>query len=155
LLIGWFRVVHYWCVPVLKVIGPVPATAYVPLAMVLFPDRFFTCAALIAIAVWFPVNVLTYSRITNVPVAYLDVARTLGVGRTYLIFRVAIPAASSTIFVVLFMGLAASFLTLIVAETVGVKDGLGWYLNWQRSWADYARVYGVLVIMALFFSTIM
>ena len=47
----------------------------------------------------------------------------------YLIFRVAIPAAMPNIFIGLFMGLGASFLTLIVAETVGVKSGLGWYVQ--------------------------
>ena len=38
-------------------------------------------------------------------------------GRAYLIFRVAIPAAMPNIFIGLFMGLGASFLTLVVAET--------------------------------------
>ena len=56
-------------------------------------------------AVWFPVTMLTSSGIANVPVSYLDVARTLGAGRRYLIFRVAIPAAMPSIFLGLFMGL--------------------------------------------------
>ena len=45
--------------------------------------------------------------------------------------------------------------TLVVAETVGVKSGLGWYLSWAQGWAEYGKVYGALVIMAAFFSTIM
>ena len=104
-LIGWFRGVRYWGMPVLKVVGPIPATAYVPLAMVMFPNEFLSGAALIALAVWFPVTMLTASGIANVPLSYLDVARTLGAGRRYLIFRVAIPAALPSIFVGLFMGL--------------------------------------------------
>ena len=59
------------------------------------------------------------------------------------------------IFIGLFMGLGASFLTLIVAETVGVKAGLGWYIDWAQGWAEYGKVYAALVIMAVFFSTIM
>jgi NitT/TauT family transport system permease protein len=59
------------------------------------------------------------------------------------------------IFIGLFMGLGASFLTLIVAETVGVKSGLGWYVQWAQGWAEYGKVYGALIIMAAFFSTIM
>ena len=98
---------------------------------------------------------LTSSGIANVRLSYLDVARTLGAGRLYLIFRVAIPSALPNIFVGLFMGLGASFLTLIVAETVGVKAGLGWYLAWQQGYAEYAKVYAALLIMAVFFSTLM
>src|SRR5262249_2086274 len=86
---------------------------------------------------------------------YFKVARTLGAGRGYLIFRVAIPAAMPSIFIGVFIGLLVSFLTLVVAETVGVKNGLGYYLIWQKGYADYSQVYGCLLIMAVFCSGIM
>ena len=73
----------------------------------------------------------------------------------YLIFRVAIPSALPNIFVGLFMGLGASFLTLIAAETLGVKYGVGWYIAMQKGNAEYAKVYASLIIMAVFFSTLM
>ena len=153
--IGWFEPARYWGMPILKVVGPIPATAWIPLAMVLSPSSIFSAVGLIALAVWFPVTMLTASGISNTRASYLDVARTLGAGRAYLIFRVAIPAAMPSIFIGLFMGLGASFLTLVVAETVGVKSGLGWYVSWAQGWAEYGKVYAALIIMAAFFSTIM
>jgi NitT/TauT family transport system permease protein len=153
--IGWSMPVRYWGMPILKVVGPIPATAWIPLAMVVSPSAIFSAAALIALAVWFPVTMLTASGISNTRASYLDVARTLGARRGYLIFRVAIPAALPSIFIGLFMGLGASFLTLVVAETVGVKSGLGWYVAWAQGWAEYGKVFAALVIMAAFFSTIM
>jgi NitT/TauT family transport system permease protein len=152
--IGWFPFARYWGMPILKVVGPIPATAWIPLAMVIFNSA-FSAISLVALAVWFPVTMLTASGISNTRASYLDVARTLGAGRAYLIFRVAIPAAMPSIFIGLFMGLGASFLTLVVAEKVGVKSGLGWYLDWAQGWAEYGKVYAALVIMAAFFSTIM
>jgi NitT/TauT family transport system permease protein len=153
--IGWFPHARYWGMPVLKIVGPIPATAWIPLAMVLSPSAMFSAIALIALAVWFPVTMLTASGISNTRTSYLDVARTLGGSRAYLISHVAIPAAMPSIFIGLFMGLGASFLTLVVAETVGVKSGLGWYLSWAQGWAEYGKVYAALLIMAGFFSTIM
>jgi len=153
--IGWSAPIRYWGMPLLKVVGPIPATAWIPLAMVVSPSAFVSAAGLIALAVWFPVTMLTASGISNTRAAYLDVARTLGAGRTYLIFRVAIPAAVPNIFIGLFMGLGASFLTLVVAESVGVKSGLGWYVSWAQGWAEYGKVYAALIIMAAFFSTVM
>jgi NitT/TauT family transport system permease protein len=153
--IGWFKQARYWGMPLLKVIGPIPATAWIPLAMVISPKAIFSATGLIALAVWFPVTMLTMSGISNTRASYLDVARTLGAKPAFLIFRVAIPAAMPNIFIGLFMGLGTSFLTLIVAETVGVKSGLGWYLSWAQGWAEYAKVFAALVIMAAFFSTIM
>ena len=152
--IGWSRNVRYWGMPLLKVVGPIPATALVPLAMVLFSGA-GSAVALIAVAVWFPVTMLTASGVSNVRASLLDVARTLGAGRLFLIFRVAIPAAMPSIFIGLFMGLGSSFLTLIVAEQVGVKSGLGWYVSWAQGWAEYGKVFAALVIMSAFFSTIM
>lgn len=153
--IGWFAPARYWGMPLLKVVGPIPATAWIPLAMVVAPNATASALGLIALAVWFPVTMLTSSGISNTRASYLDVARTLGAGRAYLIFRVAIPAAMPNIFIGLFMGLGASFLTLVVAETVGVKSGLGWYLQWAQGWAEYGKVYAALIVMAAFFSTIM
>ena len=152
--VGWFAHARYWGMPVLKVLGPIPATAWIPLAMVLSPSGTWSAIGLIALSVWFPVAMLTISGISNTRASYLDVARTLGAGQAYLIFRVAIPAAMPSIFVGLFMGLGTSFLTLIVAETVGVKSGLGWYLSWAQGWAEYGKVFGALLIMSAFFSTI-
>lgn len=153
--IGWSSPVRYWGMPILKVVGPIPATAWIPLAMVISPSAVVSAAGLIALAVWFPVTMLTASGISNTRASYLDVARTLGAGRGYLIFRVAIPAAVPSIFIGLFMGLGASFLTLVVAESVGVKSGLGWYVSWAQGWAEYGKVFAALIIMAAFFSTVM
>jgi NitT/TauT family transport system permease protein len=153
--IGWFAHARYWGMPVLKIIGPIPATAWIPLAMVVSPSAKWSAVGLIAISVWFPVTMLTASGISNTRASYLDVARTLGAGRAYLIFRVAIPAAMPSIFIGLFMGLGTSFLTLVAAETVGVRYGLGWYVSWAQGWAEYGKVFAALIIMAAFFSTIM
>ena len=154
-LIGWFAPVRYWGMPVMKLIGPIPATALIPMALMLFPNPTLSAVSLIAMAVWFPVTMLTLSGVSNTRASYLDVARTLGAGQGYLVLRVAIPAAMPSIFVGLFMGLGASFLTLIVAEAVGVQAGLGWYIDWARAYSDYTKVYAALVIMAVYFSTIM
>lgn len=153
--IGWSSSARYWGMPLLKTIGPIPATAWIPLAMVVSPSALVSAVCLIALAVWFPVTMLSASGVSNTRASYLDVARTLGAGRGYLIFRVAIPAAMPSIFIGLFMGLGSSFLTLVVAESLGVKAGLGWYIDWARNYAEYAKVYAALVIMAVFFSTIM
>jgi NitT/TauT family transport system permease protein len=157
--IGWFGAARYWGMPVLKLIGPIPATAWVPIAMIITSyigaPSGSAAVSLIALAVWFPVAMLSASGISNVRSSLLDVARTLGAGRAYLIFRVAIPAAMPSIFIGLFMGLSAAFLTLIVAEGVGVKAGLGWYIAWAQGWNEYKKVFAALVIMAAFFSSIM
>ncbi|QBQ99505.1 ABC transporter permease [Paraburkholderia pallida] len=147
--IGWSRTVGYWLHPVLRLIGPLPATAWLPLAFFFFPSSFSASVFLIALASAFPVAVLTWSGVAAVSPAFYDVARTLGARAGFLILRVAIPAALPSVFVGLFMGLGASFSVLIVAEMMGVKAGLGWYLQWAQGWAAYSNMYAGLLVMAL------
>ena len=47
------------------------------------------------------------------------------------------------------MGLYYSFAVLVVAEMLGAKYGLGWYIQFQTAYSGYANVYATLVIMAL------
>ncbi|WP_051585823.1 ABC transporter permease [Caldanaerobius polysaccharolyticus] len=153
-LMGWSKKCYYWLGPLLKIIGPIPATAWIPISMALFPTSFMASVFIIVLAVWFPVTVMTSSGIANVPASYFEVAKTLGADEKYLIFNVAIPASLPTIFIGLFMGLGMAFLTLIVSEMLGVKAGLGWYINWAQGWAEYSKVYASLFVIALIFSTL-
>src|SRR5205814_531917 len=147
--IGWSRSVGYWIHPVLRFIGPLPATAWLPIAFFTFPSSWSASTFLIALATGFPVTVLTWSGVASVQTAYYDVARTLGASPRFLILKVAIPAALPHVFVGLFMGLGSSFAVLVVAEMLGVKSGLGWYLQWAQGWAAYANMYGALLVMGL------
>jgi NitT/TauT family transport system permease protein len=147
--IGWSRAVGYWVHPVLRFIGPLPATAWLPIAFFTFPSSWSASTFLIALATGFPVTVLTWSGVASVSNAYYDVARTLGAKPSFLVLKVAIPAALPHVFVGLFMGLGASFAVLVVAEMIGVKAGLGWYLQWAQGWAAYANMYAALIVMSL------
>jgi NitT/TauT family transport system permease protein len=152
--LGWSKRAGYWIHPVMRVIGPLPATAWLPLAFFVFPTSGSASTFLIALATAFPVTVLTWSGVAGVQTAYYDVARTLGATPRFLILKVAIPAALPHVFVGLFMGLGSSFAVLVVAEMLGVKSGLGWYLQWAQGWAAYANMYGALLVMALMCSTL-
>lgn len=147
--IGWSRAIGYWAHPVLRLVGPLPATAWLPIAFFAFPTSHSASTFLIALATGFPVTVLTWSGVAGVNKAYYDVARTMGASQRFLVLKVAIPAAMPSVFVGLFMGLGASFSVLVVAEMMGVKSGLGWYLQWAQGWAAYANMYAALLVMAL------
>ena len=152
--IGWSRTINYWVHPILRFLGPLPPTALLPLAFFFFPTSHAASVFLIALATGFPVAILSWSGVASVNKAYYDVARTLGASNWFLIFRVAIPAALPQVFVGLFMGLGSSFVVLIVAEMMGVKSGLGWYLTWAQGYASYTNMYGALIVMTIIFSSL-
>jgi len=147
--IGWSRAIGYWVHPIMRFIGPLPSIAWLPIAFFVFPSSWSASIFLIALAVGFPMAVLTWSGVANVNPAYYDVARTLGANSRFLILKVAIPAALPQVFVGAFMGFGASFAVLVTAEMMGVKAGLGFYLQWAQGWAAYANMYAALIVMSL------
>ncbi|SED44503.1 ABC transporter permease [Rhodobacter sp. 24-YEA-8] len=147
--LGWSKRFAYWGMPVLKLIGPVPASAWIPCAFFIFPSTFQASVFLVALASGIPVAILTASGISQVNRAFYDVARTLGATSRWQVTKIAIPAALPNVFVGLFMGLYYSFAVLVVAEMLGAKFGLGWYLQFNTAYSAYANVYAALIVMAL------
>ncbi|MBR5734371.1 MAG: ABC transporter permease subunit [Desulfovibrionaceae bacterium] len=147
--VGFNRHVRYWVLPWVRILGPIPATAWIPIVLVCFPSVVSASAFLIGLAVWFPTTVLTASGIANIEKAYFEAAATLGASKSYTIRKVGIPAAMPHMFLGLFNGTCASFLTLVTAEMLGAKYGIGWYINWQKEMMAYPNVYAGLMVMSL------
>jgi len=88
----------------------------------------------------------------SIPKSTFEVASTFGVSKLGMIFKVAIPASSPFIFQGLTQGMSIACTSLLIAEMMGVEAGLGWYISWQRGWAEFAGMYGaVLIICVTFF----
>lgn len=147
--LGWSKRFSYWGMPILKLIGPVPATAWIPCTFFFFPTTFAASVFIVALASGIPVTILTASGVGLVDRSYYDVGRNLGATDWYLVSRIAVPASLPHVFVGLFMGLYYSFAVLVVAEMLGAKYGLGWYIQFQTAYSGYANVYATLIIMAL------
>ena len=147
--LGYFKVVGYWLNPITKIIGPIPTTAWIPLALSTFPTTHAANVFLIAFAVWFPVTLMTSSGIQSISNVNFEVSRTLGASTLYQIIHVAIPAAMPSIFLGVFYGTVSSFATLMAVEMNGNSSGIGWYINWQKSVMLYDGVYAGLIIIAV------
>ncbi|MCR5748533.1 MAG: ABC transporter permease subunit [Lachnospiraceae bacterium] len=147
--LGYFKQVGYWLNPVTKFIGPIPTTAWIPLALSIFETSHEANVFLIAFAVWFPVTLMTSSGIQSTGNVYFEVSRTLGASTFYQIFHVAVPAAMPSIFLGLFYGTVSSFATLMAVEMNGNSSGIGWYINWQKQVMLYDGVYAGLILIAL------
>lgn len=155
LALGYNRRVGYWLNPVTKFLGPVPTTAWIPLALSVFPTTHGANVFLIAFAVWFPVTLMTASGIQSVSKVFFEVSETLGAQTFFKVFRVAVPASLPQIFLGLFYGIVSSFATLMAVEMNGNSQGIGWYINWQKSVMQYDGVYAGLIIIAMLCSLIL
>jgi NitT/TauT family transport system permease protein len=155
IFLGWYRQWGYWVFPTVKIMSVIPATAWIPVAMIVFPSSFGAEVFLIVLSVWSPVAYMTATGIAGIPKAHIEAALTLGADERFLLFKVAVPGAMPSIFIGIYTATGLSFATLVVSEMIGAKAGLGWYINWAKSWSNYAKVYASIVIMAILFSLVM
>ena len=148
--VGWSKKANYWIYPFIRILGPIPSSTWTPLALVVFPSAQGAAVFLIAFGVWFQITILTASGIQSVKKAYFEVSSTLGANDLQNLFKIAIPAASPSIFLGFFNATCSSFVALMAAEMIGCKSGLGWYVNWQKTMLSYPNVYAGLIVVAVF-----
>lgn len=149
IILGWSKKANYWIFPVLRFIGPVPTTIWIPMSLLIFPSLLSASVFIVALSMWFPTMVQTSSGIQNVSKGYYAVASTMGASTLYQIIHIAIPAALPQIFVGVFSGITSSFTSLMMAELMGAKYGIGWYINWKQQIMAYSYVWIGLLILAL------
>ena len=153
-LVGWFSKVSYWVSPILKVLGVIPAVAWMPFALTLLPTPFSAAVFLIAVCVWSLVTTLTAAGVRSTPKTLFEAGRTLGGSEAYLVFHIAIPHALPQIFTGIATANGYAFTTLVMAEMMGQPGGLGYYINASKVWSAYYKVFAAIIVMAILFSII-
>ena len=154
-LIGWYPKARYWILPVLNICGVIPAVAWMPFALTLFPTSFAAATFLIAICSWFPVATMTADGVQGTPKSLFELSRTFGAGQFYQVFHIAIPHAMPQIFTGVLTAAAFGFTTLVMAEMMGQPGGLGYYINTSKVWSAYYKVFAAIIVMAVLFTVIL
>lgn len=152
---GYSRKVRYWIDPIIKFMGPIPISAWVPIIMA-FAAKSLSLGNLfvVFIGVWFSVTVASMAGVSNVDRSYFDAAKILGASQRQLIFRVAIPHAMPNIMAGMTQGMSTACTAIMVAEMLGVKAGLGWYMTWQKAWSLYNNMFASLIVIFLIFTVV-
>jgi NitT/TauT family transport system permease protein len=151
---GWSRRASYWVMPLIKLLGPIPSTTWISIILVVASSLFAGSVFMIALGVWYPVTMAALNGVGNVQRGNFEAARTFGLGSARLVLKVAVPAAMPSIFNGLTQGMGVACTALMVAEMLGVESGLGWYINWQRGWAEFAKMYAAVIVICLTFTAV-
>ncbi len=129
LLMGWSRRAEIVLNPTFLFLRPIPALAWIPLAIVWFGlgdgGKIFT----IWLTAFVPSVINTFTGVRQVDTVLIAAARTQGASTAQVIRHVVIPGALPMIFTGLRLSLQAAWTTLVAAELVGAFFGLGRVLN--------------------------
>jgi len=126
-----------------------PHLALVPIFIIWFGIGETSKIALIAIGPIFPLYLNVLHGIRGVDERLVESARSCGVTRVGLIFRVILPGALPQILVGLRQALGLGWLSLVVAEQTATTSGIGFLMNDAREFLRTDVIFVVLVIYAL------
>lgn len=125
LMIGRIPVVRQLLDPTFQVLRPIPVTAWLPLAMIIFGLGPRSAVALVFLGAFYPILINTIFGVRAVDVRLFEAASMLGCEGTAQFFRVGLPASLPAIFTGLRLGLGFAWVVIVVGEMTGVQTGLG------------------------------
>jgi NitT/TauT family transport system permease protein len=125
LLIGRIVLIRRVLDPTLQVLRPIPVTAWLPLAMIMFGLGPRSAFFLVCLGAFYPILINTIFGVRAVDQRLFEAASMLGCQGTAQFFRVVLPASLPAIFTGLRLGLGFAWVVIVVGEMTGVQTGLG------------------------------
>jgi NitT/TauT family transport system permease protein len=130
LLMGRFKVLREIVFPVTEVLRPIPAIAWVPMAIMLWPTNEESIVFITFIGSFFPILINTLHGMTLVDPVLVRAAQCLGAKERAIFREVYFPAALPHIFTGLTVGMGVAWVSLIAAEMISGQFGIG-YFTWE------------------------
>jgi NitT/TauT family transport system permease protein len=140
LVMGRFKLIHEIVFPVSEVLRPIPAIAWVPMAIMLWPTNEQSIVFITFLGSFFPILVNTLHGMSLVDPVLVRAARCLGARETSIFREVYFPASLPHIFTGLTVGMGVAWVSLIAAEMISGQYGIG-YFTWEAySLVQYADI---------------
>jgi NitT/TauT family transport system permease protein len=150
LILGFSRWADAIFTPIVYSIYPIPKIALLPLIILWFGIGEMPKVAIIALGVFFPVIINTFSGVKNVDPILIKAAVTFGSNHLSVIRKVILPGALPTIFAGLKLAAGISLLLLVSAEMIAAQKGIGaMVLHYGNLMITNKLMVGVLLLSLL------
>jgi sulfonate transport system permease protein len=134
----------------LQMVRNVPHLALIPLVILWFGIDESAKIFLVSIGVFFPIYINTLHGVRTVDPQVIEMAQIYGLDRRALITRIIMPGALPSILVGFRYALGFMWLTLIVAETISAKDGIGYMtMNAREFFLTDVVLLGIIIYALL------
>ena len=135
LVMGRFKVIHEIVFPITEILRPIPAIAWVPMAIMLWPTNEQSIVFITFLGSFFPILVNTLHGMSLVDPVLVRASQCLGARQMSIFREVYFPASLPHIFTGLTVGMGVAWVSLIAAEMISGQFGIGYY-----TWEAYSLV---------------
>lgn len=149
-IMGRSKIARDIVVPYIEVLRPIPAVAWIPLAILMWPTEESSIIYITFLGALFPIVLNTVHGVEQTPDVLVRAAQSLGASRVNIFWHVVMPAALPSIATGLAIGMGVAWFSLLAGEIISGQYGIG-YFTWNAySLINYPDiVVGMLVIGGL------
>lgn len=146
---GFSPYVNAFVKPVFDMFKPMPPIAWISLAILWFGIGETSKIFIIIIGAVVPCIINSYNGIRLVDPEMYDCIRMLGGNRRQEVIQVTFPAAFPAIFAGIQISLSMAWTTVLAAELVGAREGMGFIIISGMNQSKPAMIIGGMVVIAL------
>ena len=128
ILLAWYRRGGLALAPLVEIVRPISALAWIPLAILWFGVGDVSAVFIIFVASAFPLAVASMSAVDGVSSTHWNAGRNFGLSPGELARRVLLPAILPRLLVGLRLALGIAWLVVVAAEMIAVDSGLGFLI---------------------------
>ncbi len=150
LFLGWYRRWEKALNPLIQILRPISALAWIPISILWFGVGDMAAVFLIFLASFLPLVVTAMTAVRNIAPVHLNAGRNFGLSQRQLVLRVVYPAVMPQLIVGLRISLGVAWLVVVAAEMIAVNSGLGFLIVDARNAGNrYDLVIAGMVLIGL------
>ena len=144
-----FKVLDKIVYPIIELLRPIPNAGWVPVAIIMCATMEQSILFITFVGAFFPMFLNIYRSLDNIPVNYLSIAKLYKLNRKEKYIKIIIPSILPNIFTAMMLGISGAWLSVIMAEMISGKVGLGYYTWKNYTLLCYEKVFLGIVLMGL------
>jgi NitT/TauT family transport system permease protein len=121
--------------PYIELFRPIPAVAWIPLAILMLPTEQSSIVFITFLGAFFPIVLNTVHGVEQTPDVLVRAARSLGASKKAILWHVVIPGAMPSIVAGLAIGMGVAWFSLLAGEIISGQYGIGYF-----TWTSYTLV---------------
>ena len=127
---GWAMIAPY-----IEILRPIPAVAWIPLAILMWPTEESSIVFITFLGAFFPIVLNTVHGVRQTPEVLVRAVQSLGANRLAVFRHVVLPAALPSISAGLAIGMGVAWFSLLAGEIISGQYGIGYF-----TWDAYSMV---------------
>ena len=132
--------------PYIEIFRPIPAVAWIPLAILMWPTEESSIIFITYLGAFFPIVLNTISGAEQTPEVLLRATRSLGASKVDEFIHVVFPAALPSISAGLAVGMGVAWFSLLAGEIISGQYGIGYF-----TWDAYSMVRTPDIVLGMLF----